>query len=556
MIYSWTLGSGAFHSRGEGREAQVVKAMLAQNDMVLPLTSCGEISCKPPLFHWVAVIGSRLFGGQTEYTTRLPSMLAASLSIAFLWMFVAAHFGRRMAWSSAAILASSMLWMRNASHARVDMMLTFSLLVTLIALFYVLERWRRGESTAWGWLALAALGGTMSVLSKGPMGLVIPMVVCGFYVLLLLETPRWQHLFRLPLLPLFLGLGSALALGGIWYWLAWQSGGDRFFTVHVVNENLARFIEVPDFKAGHIKPFYYSFIYLFAGFVPWCLLIPMAALVLFRQRKMLRAPEQSAALFALCWFIVILVMVTVSSAKRSVYLMPGYPALALLLTWSLVHVSAEGIDRFARWALYAVLAVLGVALSLLVVVFFGGIDLVEGLAGRFGAAEDVQEVRWATDLLPAHPDALLLVAVAFGILVWGVWDLGRRPLRGWAVEKIAAGMLLVFLGGGRMMPAICEAQSPRSFCAEVEELVPADARLAMLHSLFFSTGFYLERDCEIVGDTNGLEIDDSLYLIATPQNVERHAPNASQHFEVLLTSHPRAANGKRTLQLLRGRKSR
>ena len=98
VLYSCFLGTTPFHSRGESREALVVRAMVESNDFILPRSNIGEIAYKPPLYHWAAVAAVKATGGLSEYAIRLPSILFAATGLVMLWYFVAARMGSGISW--------------------------------------------------------------------------------------------------------------------------------------------------------------------------------------------------------------------------------------------------------------------------------------------------------------------------------------------------------------------------------------------------------------------------------------------------------------------------
>ena len=81
------LGLTNFHTKGEPREAIVAVSMLQNDNWILPINNGGDIAYKPPFFHWCIAALSLPAGEVTEFTSRLPSALAAiimAVAAAFL----------------------------------------------------------------------------------------------------------------------------------------------------------------------------------------------------------------------------------------------------------------------------------------------------------------------------------------------------------------------------------------------------------------------------------------------------------------------------------------
>jgi len=554
LLYSCFLGTTPFHSRGESREALVVRAMVESNDFILPRSNIGEIAHKPPLYHWAAVAAVKATGGLSEYAIRLPSILFAATGLVMLWYFVAVRPGSEVASLATALLASPLVWMQNAGHARVDMALTVCLQGTLISLFFVLERWREKRSTAWGWVCLAGIGGLLSMLSKGPMGLLLPVAIAGLYALVLLRKPYLDTIRRLPLLPLVGALLVALCVGGLWYLKAYASGGDEFFKVHVVNENLGRFIDVPDFKPGHIKPPYYSVVYLAVGWFPWTLLLPLVGTALWQARRELMKPEYSPILFCVCWVLVVFLLVTLSSAKRSVYLMPAYPALAYLSAWAVGQRTDSDLGRSARvgFTLFAIL--FGILLLLLAIVAATSVETLEAWDQRWGL--DLEQNAAAITAFRKGRLVLFPLLLAGCGVVAATMMFWRRKAAPMALGILS--LVMVTSGasvGAYVLRHLGQMQSAERFMVEVQKEVPDGAVLFMVNSQYYPPGYYAARPCRISADSETMIETPGSYALSSEKHYLRMTDAFRETFEVIRKSHPYAADGRRALWLLRHREA-
>ena len=132
-----------------------------------------------------------------------------------------------------------------------------------------------------------------------------------------------------------------LVLAGGWYLAALIEGGPGFFRKQILAENVLRFAGGSDFHEGHIHPFYYMELALFAGFMPWTILLPVAG---FQAERQPACSIRSANLSF--WFITVLVFYNFPQSKRGVYLLCLYPAFATIVA---IYVS-EAIARPERRA--------------------------------------------------------------------------------------------------------------------------------------------------------------------------------------------------------------
>jgi len=169
-----------YFSHGEGREAVVVKSMLEQNNFILPLRNNLDIPSKPPAFHWIA----SFFHGTIQFPyperlSRLPSVLA-SLILGLLWIkTIQKKVSITTVLYSVLFLISSFEWIRSSILARVDMVFTLGQLGCFLAIAPMLEK-RAADFKNCVFLLFFIV---LSVLSKGPAGLGIPLISLEIYAL-------------------------------------------------------------------------------------------------------------------------------------------------------------------------------------------------------------------------------------------------------------------------------------------------------------------------------------------------------------------------------------
>lgn len=334
------LGMSDFHTKGEPREAIVALTMLEQDNWVLPHNNGGEMAYKPPFFHWTIAAVSALAGGVSEWTARFPSALAAIALM--MWMYV---FYARRRDSETALLATLVCFttfevFRAAFACRVDMMQALGIAGAMFAFAAWTERERRGVP----WLAVLMM--SIGTLTKGPVAILLPCGVTGVYLLLrresLWRTAGWMTL----------SAALALVLPALWYWAAWQQGGDAFLAL-IKEENVDRFLGRMTYRS-HENGLWYYFVMLPAGLLPWVL---PAIWMWWRQRHghttlarwQRLSPE---TLYSLVAFVVVFAFYCIPMSKRGVYLLPLYPFAAWFIAIALRRWSTS----LKRWAVGTVLA--------------------------------------------------------------------------------------------------------------------------------------------------------------------------------------------------------
>ncbi len=306
-------------TRGEAREGVVVRSVVRDAHRVLPRRE-GAVPSKPPLFHWIGG-GIASVAGLSDTSVRMPSVLAAWVLLVTTVAMGRMVGGRVTGWfAGGALLGMTGFW-RAALEARVDMV--FAACVTL-ALAGALRQATGGR----GGRTLLPLAAAAAVLAKGPIGMVLPGLIVGGWWLV--HRPR-AAVVSVP----STALAGAIVVG--WYVFAWADGGRDFVVVQLMHENLNRFVGRGSFeRQRHSNP-----LKLLGAFAVQ--LAPWNVLALPRR---LRGMRPADALLH-WWWIVVLVVFTIAAGKRAVYLLPLYPAVAVLAAGRLTSIAS-------RWTIAAV----------------------------------------------------------------------------------------------------------------------------------------------------------------------------------------------------------
>ncbi len=320
MWIPW-LGETLFYSKGEPREAIVAMAMLQSGDWVLPTTFGCEMPFKPPFLAWLIAAFSLIFNGGVvnEFISRLPSALAGIMLVMSTYKWVREVRGERMAVLTAMILATSVEVFRAAIACRVDMVLTACIVGALYQIFTIDRNLCKGKRGNFKHYAFATALLTCAVLTKGPIGALLPCLAAGIY-LLWSGRKFWPTLASMAALCI-----ASFLLPSIWYYMAWRQGGADFFGL-VYEENILRLTGKMSYES-HVKPFWYNFITIALGMLPWTLLAAMAAMA-WRKVKSQTYCLMPAGQFAITVAVVVIGFYCIPASKRSVYLLPAYPFLA------------------------------------------------------------------------------------------------------------------------------------------------------------------------------------------------------------------------------------
>ncbi|MGH9870110.1 MAG: ArnT family glycosyltransferase, partial [Candidatus Polarisedimenticolia bacterium] len=385
-------------SPDEPRYAEVARQMAVRGDYLLPSLNGTVYGEKPPLFFWLGMAAGWLPGIPAAAGVRLVSVLAALGTLLLVF-----HLGRRLGdarggWLAALVMATSAMFALHATTGVIDATLT--LLVTA-AIAVGLKAREAGAPTLWGaFYVLAGLG----LITKGPVALV---VAGGTMLLVALaeDGPRRAWAGH----PAW-GLPVAAAVVALWLIPAVARGGEAYANVILFKQNLGR-----AYDSWHHKEPATFFLKVFpASFVPWVAALPLALVSAWRARR-----EDPSARVPLIWFCWTFLFFSLVSGKKTRYLLPLFPAAALLVGRDLAR-HAERVGRRIAVGLVLCLAAAG-SLALL---WMGGGGIGRVVAGLEGLAADQREALAALGRWPGASWLILPGAAAGVVAVWGLARLG------------------------------------------------------------------------------------------------------------------------------------
>jgi 4-amino-4-deoxy-L-arabinose transferase-like glycosyltransferase len=532
-LFLVNLGGYPFYTKGEPREAVTVFNMLHGGGFILPLRAGVELPSKPLLMHWLAAIVSILAGGVSEWTVRMPSGLFAIGGMLAAYFYMRRLFDDRIGLFTAIILGTTVQYLQAGGGARVDMTLTFFLEIAFFEFIMIAEGLTSRRMTLYFAIAMA-------VLTKGPVGLVLP----GLVALVWIATEgRWHVLREIRLVR---GAALVALLAGGWYVAAALTGGMPFVHKQILAENLFRFVHDSAFHEGHAHPFYYMEGALLIGFMPWTPLLP----IVFVQAARRPRPMDRRLSYLIVWFAVVLVFYNLPQSKRGVYLLALYPALAALLAIYL-EAAARVLDVAMNWIRW---------LSQFAALFFilAGVDALIGLGMLAFAPHALQLLLKAMgiddyDFVPqlelaaaAHP----FVAMGLGIAMIAIGVLavrGRQSAERLCVAVTGGTACLALAANLFVVPALANALSLEPFTEKAMEIVGTSS-VGYMGALNYDVAYYSRRNMPVVSIWSGPRPD---FLIAWREEFMRLPPSVRGQFRAVLLSHPTELDGSGGMVLLR-----
>ena len=307
----------------EGRYAEISREMAVTGDWVTPRLNGIRYFEKPPLHYWAGAAAFAAFGAH-EWAARLWSAITGMLTVILAWYAGGRLFGRTAGLYAGVLAASSLMLIAVAHLNTLDMGLTFFLFLSLCGFIFAQRDGATArDNTIWmhvGWAAMAC-----AMLSKGLVGVVIPGATLVLYVVIQRD---WKLLLRLRPLT---GAILFLAIAAPWFVLVSQRN-PQFAWFFFVHEHFLRYTTTLHQRS---EPWYYFLPLLVAGGLPWTVTLFDAA-----RRSWAAQPDRKFQVrrFLLVWCAFVLLFFSASGSKLPPYILPLFPALALLGGWRLAEI--------------------------------------------------------------------------------------------------------------------------------------------------------------------------------------------------------------------------
>ena len=300
----------------EGRYAEIAREMAVTGDWITPRLNGIKYFEKPPLQYWMTAAAYKAFG-EHEWTARLWAALTGFAGVLMVGFAGRRLFGRQSGLYAAVVLASSVLYAAIGHINTLDMGVTFCLTLALLGFLMAQDQASSRQARPWMLLAWAAMG--LAMLSKGLIGLVIPVAVLVVYAIVQRDASFLKRLFPLH------GVAVLLAIAAPWF-IAVSMANPEFPYFFFIHEHFERFLT----QAHHrTAPWWYFVPILVAGMLPWTPMLGQAAIEAWKGDATRTGfkPRRFLLLYAMATFL----FFSVSQSKLPSYILPMFPPLALLL---------------------------------------------------------------------------------------------------------------------------------------------------------------------------------------------------------------------------------
>jgi 4-amino-4-deoxy-L-arabinose transferase-like glycosyltransferase len=340
VLYLLRIGAGSLWDNSEPTYGEIVKELFRTGDWLTLHLNFAPWDTHPPLWFWTAgaFVGAL---GLDEFALRLPSAIFGLATA-----YATYRAGKRLYGDAAGLLSAlaSGISLEMIVLSRLAMMETMLIFFMIVATFWAYFALRDSDHRA---LWIAAGAAALGTLTKGPIALVLPLLVL---VAWLAWSRRWRALQNLPI------VGAAIAyivVAGSWFAAATAKFGPSFLQDYFGASNVGRFLHPFENQPG---PFWYYVPVLIVGFFPFIAFVPQALRAAWRERG---DDERFLLLFALLPFV----FFSLAQTKLPNYIAIMFPALGVLVGRVLAPAIQEDDDRRTRMPLLATLVALWIVVA-------------------------------------------------------------------------------------------------------------------------------------------------------------------------------------------------
>jgi len=449
------LGGAALFDPDEGRNAEIARETLVTNDWVTPYYDFLPRLEKPIFFYAATALSYRLFG-ISEAAARFPSAASAFAVLLVTYYFARRFLGEWAALWTVLVLLTCVEFYAFSRIVILDMTLAFFITLALFS-FYLAGAAESGKKRAYYFLMYAALG--CATLVKGPVGVVFPGIIVAAY---LAVRKRWSVLREMEL---GWGLAIFFLIVTPWYTMA-EMRNPGYLAYFVGQEHFGRYL-TPYFQ--RTKPWYFLFVVVAGGFFPWTFLLPSMA------RRLSIKSLDDLSLYLVLWALVPFIFFSFSHSKMAEYLLPIYPALAILAGKTIVAAPA----KWEVWMLSLSWHVLNLSVLYLIL----GLAWPEMLP---------VEAREAVRQLPATTVAALLL-LSFAVLPWTAWTTLKKNREQLFLPACLVFFLFYFFAHSQVEP-ISRARSYKELALKSAAFLQPEDQLVIYDTYLASVPFYLRLD--------------------------------------------------------------
>lgn len=488
------LGNEGIYAAQEGRTAIILRNMFRTHDFCEMIVEHGVPYEKPIGHYWLCLPTAWFFGlagdafaGSVELAIRIPSALCALLTVLFAGLLAKRIYGWRTGCVAMMVLCTMSNFDKLARLGHIDMPLAASFMAAMYFLYVGYAEKHQGNAQIY--LFYVALGAGM--LLKGPLVLLLAgLVIAG---LMLMRGRRWYEVPKELRLPGGIAIFLLIALP--WYIYECIHSHGAFFEEFFIRQNFSRFTgDAAVYRKS--SPFWHYLPKLFAGALPWSILTAVG--VLTSYKRILRPRFSAGTKFLLFWFLPGFIFFSFSSVKRVDYLLPLFPAFAIL-TAKFISDWCEKLPAVPRKRWLVIWCILAAVLTAALVLWAAGVPtaigqaVIDGKVSFFTDRDGMSIVmisNFIAERLPWLAAATLAVLVV-AFLIGRCLEKGRF----YPVFAMAALIVLALFLSYHMSiePGTDRMKTVKPFAAGARKLIPADEEVVYVGDFNTEMIFFMDR---------------------------------------------------------------
>lgn len=307
LLFLINLGSTALWDNSEPTYAEISREILSTGDWFTMHYEYRNWYVHPPLYFWLTALGIKLFG-LGEAVVRFWSAFFGACGIVAVYFLGKHLYDSRTGFWAAVILATTLEYFILSRIVLMDTLLNF---FTVLALVGFLLAYQKKSSR---YFLLFYGSAALAILAKGPVGIVLPLMLIFAFLLIKREFSFFLKFFHWP------GLLLLAAILSPWYLSQILMHGKDFLMINIAHYTFTRYVGVVENQPG---PVYYYIPVLLAGFFPWVGFLPWVMAYHWRHRK------NDSSLFLLLGMSIIFIFFSFSGTKQPNYIITFFPLAAV-----------------------------------------------------------------------------------------------------------------------------------------------------------------------------------------------------------------------------------
>lgn len=443
----------------EGLHAAIAQGMVESNDWVVPRMLGEPFLDKPILYFWLQALSIKVFGFHAA-AVRLPGLVCGLLGSVTCGWLALELWGRRAAVWATALHMTMVVPLALAQAAVHDVALVPFTNAALVCFWKGAQTQATPRARA---LAFASAGVLLggAFLTKGLIGIALVGLAYG----------AWLVVSRRLSWPIIAGGAAALAIAALvaipWYVLM-ELRNPGYAHYYFVERHLMGFATATQ-RHGQ-RAWWYFLPILLAGGLPWLAYLPLGLRTWWPRRR--DDARSAGVILAWCWLITSLVFLTLAKSKLVTYILPAFPAVALLAADAWLRLVGDEVTLAVRnWFRRLTLVICGLGMCALPI-------MLRVVHRRFGV-----EIGSVTVL------AAVTVSLALLWPAWLAWH--DRLAAGMRASMAALAVCFLFIMTA-VMPTLAEGESGRELACHFNSQGALPAKIEVLDERIGSLVFYLD----------------------------------------------------------------